>query len=194
MPYATPESALINIATAQMARFYKLPSRGTGGFTEANTLDMQAGFETALTTAAAAQAGINIIIGAGGSLQNALGASFAKFVIDDEINGFVRRICEGIEFTPETLALDLMKAVGPAGHFLTEHHTLTHFRRELFRPGLSNRSAYEAWAASGRRPIDEMAQAEAGRILREHHPEPLPEDIEAELWDVVRSAERRGTT
>jgi trimethylamine--corrinoid protein Co-methyltransferase len=183
---------LINIATAQMARFYHLPSRGTGGFTEANTLDMQAGFETALTTAAASQAGINIIIGAGGSLQNALGASFEKFVIDDEINGFVKRICAGIEFTPETLALDLVQAVGPAGQFLTARHTAVHFRRELFQPHLSNRRAYESWAAAGSKPVHERAREEAKRILRDHHPEPLPPEVKAELWTVVRAAERRG--
>lgn len=191
MPYATPESCLINIATAQMARFYRIPSRGTGGFTEANTLDMQAGFETALTTAAAALAGINIIIGAGGSLQNALGASFAKFVVDNEINGFIKRFCEGIQFIPETLALDVIKAVGPAGQFLTERHTVDHFRQELFRPQLSSRRAYESWVEAGSNPIHEQAGAEARRILREHQPEPLPKEVEAELWAVVRAAERR---
>jgi len=192
MPYATPESCLINIATAQLARFYRIPSRGTGGFTEANTLDMQAGFETALTTAAAALAGINIIIGAGGSLQNALGASFAKFVVDNEINGFIKRLCQGIQFIPETLALDVIKAVGPAGQFLTERHTVDHFRQELFRPGLSNRQAYESWVEAGSNPIHEQARAEARRILREHQPEPLPQQVETELWAVVRAAERRG--
>jgi len=192
MPYATPESCLINIATAQLARFYRIPSRGTGGFTEANTLDMQAGFETALTTAAAALAGINIIIGAGGSLQNALGASFAKFVVDNEINGFIKRLCEGIQFIPETLALDVIKAVGPAGQFLTERHTVDHFRQELFRPQLSNRQAYESWVEAGSNPIHEQARAEARRILREHQPEPLPQQVEAELWAMVRAAERRG--
>jgi trimethylamine--corrinoid protein Co-methyltransferase len=192
MPYATPESCLMNIATAQMARFYNLPSRGTGGFTEANTLDMQAGFETALTTAMAALAGINIIIGAGGSLQNALGASFAKFVIDNEINGFVHRICEGIRFDEESMAVELIKAVGPAGLFLTERHTLEHFRRELFVPRLSNRQAYESWAAEGGSSIHERARDRARQILDEHQPEPLPEAVEAELWAVVRAAEQRG--
>lgn len=193
MPYATPESALLNIATAQMARFYKLPSRGTGGFTEANVLDMQAGFETALTTYAAAQAGINIIIGAAGSLQNALGASYAKFVVDNEIIGYIKRMVEGIEFSSETLALDVIKRVGPAGQFLTEEHTVRHFRRELFRPLLSNRAAFPQWEEAGRKTIDQRAAEEAERILREHQPAPLPQDVERELWDIVRMAERRHT-
>jgi trimethylamine--corrinoid protein Co-methyltransferase len=191
MPYATPESCLINIATAQMARFYHLPCRGTGGFTEANVLDMQAGFETALTTAAAALAGMDIIIGAGGSLQNALGASFEKFVIDDEINGFVARLGRGIEFTPAAMALDVIRSVGPGGQFLTADHTVEHFRRELFVPKLSNRRAYDSWVAAGSRPIHEWARARALRILQEHQPEPLPREVEAELWAVVRTAERR---
>ena len=192
MPYGTPESAVINIATAQMARFYRVPSRGTGGFTEANTLDMQAGFESALTTAAAVLGGIHMIIGAGGSLQNALGASFEKFVVDNDINGYVKRICEGVPFSPETLALDVIKSVGPGGHFLTEDHTLKHFRHHLFRPRVSKRQAYEAWAEAGSTPIHERAREEARRLLKEHQPDPLPKDVEKELWAVVRAAEGRG--
>jgi trimethylamine--corrinoid protein Co-methyltransferase len=191
MPYATPESALINIATAQMARFYRLPSRGTGGFTEAHVLDMQAGFETALTTVAAALAGIHIIIGAAGSLQNALGASYAKFVVDNEIIGYIKRITSGIEFTPETMALDAIKHVGPAGHFLTEDHTVRHFRNELYRPLMSSREAYEQWETQGGKTIDQKATEEAERILREHQPAPLPPEVEKELWAVVRIAESR---
>ena len=193
MPYATPESALINIATAQMARFYKIPSRGTGGFSEANTLDMQAGFETALTTVAAALAGINFIIGAAGSLQNALGASYAKFVVDNEIIGYIKRMVSGIDFTPETMALETIKRVGPAGQFLTEDHTVRHFRQELFQPLLSNREAFAQWEGEGAKSIDQKATEEAERILREHYPTPLPEDVEKELWDVVRIAERRAS-
>ena len=191
MPYSTPESALINIATAQMARFYGVPSRGTGGFTEANTLDMQAGFETALTTAAAALAGIHFIIGAAGSLQNALGASYAKFVVDNEIIGFIKRMTAGIAFSPETLALDVIARVGPGGQFLTEDHTLLHFKQELFQPKLSNRESFPQWEARGALRIDQKAAAEAERILREHQPAPLPPEVERELWEVVRVAERR---
>jgi len=191
MPYATPESALINIATAQMARFYQMPSRGTGGFTEANTLDMQAGFETALTTYVAAQAGINIIIGAAGSLQNALGASYAKFVVDNEIIGYIERMLAGVDFTPEAMALDTIKAVGPAGQFMTEDHTVRNFRRELFRPKLSNRAAFTQWEEAGSKTIEQQATAEAERILREHQVPPLPQEVERELWKVVRAAEGR---
>ena len=191
MPYATPESALINIATAQMARFYKLPSRGTGGFSEAKALDMQAGFETALTTVVAALAGINFIIGAAGSLENALGASYAKFVIDNEMIGYVKRIVSGITFTSETWALDVIKQVGPGGHFLTQDHTARHFRSELFRPVLSSREAFTGWEAKGSRTIDQVATEEAKRILQQHQPAPLPEEVERELWEVVRVAENR---
>ncbi len=192
MPYATPESALINIATAQMARFYRLPSRGTGGFSEAHVLDMQAGFETALTTVAAALAGINIIIGAAGSLQNALGASYAKFVVDNEIIGYIKQLASGIPFTPETMALEVIKGVGPGGHFLTEDHTLRHLRSALFHPLLSNRESYAQWEAKGQQSIHKKATEAAERILREHQPPPLPQGVERELWDVVRVAESRG--
>ena len=193
MPYATPESALINVATAQMARYYRMPSRGTGGFTEANVLDMQAGFETALTTVAAALAGINIIIGAAGSMQNALGASYAKFVVDNEIIEYIKWIASGITFTPETMAMDVIKRVGPGGHFLLEDHTLRHVRDAMFTPALSSREAFAQWESKGRKGIDQKATEEAERILREHQPPPLPQEVEKELWNVVHGAESRQT-
>jgi trimethylamine--corrinoid protein Co-methyltransferase len=191
MPYATPESALINIATAQMARFYGLPSRGTGGFSESKTFDMQAGFETALNTASAALAGINIIVGAAGSLQNALAASYTKFVVDNEIIGYIKRMVSGISFTPETCALDVIKRVGPAGHFLNQEHTARNFRTALFLPMLSSRHAVGQWEASGSKAIHETATEEAERILLKHQPAPLPPEVERELWDIVRLAENR---
>ena len=132
-----------------------------------------------------------MIIGAAGSLQNALGASYTKFVVDNEIIGYIKRMVAGIPFNPETMALDVIKQVGPAGHFLTQDHTLRHFRQALFRPLLSSRAAYAQWELQGRKSIDQKATEEAERILREHQPEPLPPEVEKELWDVVRLAESR---
>jgi trimethylamine--corrinoid protein Co-methyltransferase len=90
------------------------------------------------------------------------------------------------------MALDVIKEVGPGGHFLTEDHTLRHFRGALFRPFLSNREAYAQWETKGRQSIHQKATEAAERILREHQPPPLPQGVERELWDVVRVAESRG--
>jgi len=49
---------MINVAHAQMAQFYQIPSRGTGSNTESKSLDIQAGIEKTTTLMLPALAGI----------------------------------------------------------------------------------------------------------------------------------------
>ena len=192
MPYSSPEACLFNIATAQFGRFYHIPSRGTAGFTDANLLDMQAGFETGMTMLVATLAGINLILGAAGSLENALAASYEKFVIDDEVISYIKRVVRGVEVTPETLALDVIRSVGPGGNFLGTQHTLKNFKREHFIPALSNRAKYDSWVTAGAKPIHMLAREKASRILREHQPAPLDPAVEEELLAILHEIETRG--
>jgi trimethylamine--corrinoid protein Co-methyltransferase len=97
----------------------------------------------------------------------------------------------GIDFSPEAMALDTIKRVGPAGQFLTEDHTVRHFRQEFFFPLLSNRASFPVWEARGSRTIDQNAADEARRILKEHQPEPLPAEVEKELCDFMAAAKCR---
>jgi trimethylamine--corrinoid protein Co-methyltransferase len=188
MPYGTAEGCLINVATAQMARYYGMPSRGTAGFTDSNAVDAQAGLETAMTLLSATLAGIDLMLGAGG-LEDALAVSYAKTVLDDELIGYIRRISQSVEVTSETIALDAVRRVGPAGSFLAEPHTLKHFRREHFAPSLSNRAKYDAWAEAGGKVMLDNAREKARNILQEHQPVPLDRGVEQELRSVVREAE-----
>jgi trimethylamine--corrinoid protein Co-methyltransferase len=62
---------------------------------------------------------------------------------------------------------------------------------EIWRPGVWDRSPYDAWLASGRRGALENAEERAREILASHAPEPLPDDVRAELRRHVESAERQ---
>ena len=42
----------------------------------------------------------------------------------------VKRFLSGIQVDEETLALDVIKEVGPGGNFLAHEHTVKHFRKE----------------------------------------------------------------
>jgi len=128
---------------------------------------MQAGFESGITTALAALAGVNVVLGAAGSVDNALSASFEKIVVDNEVCGYVTRLARGIEVNDETLALDVIKEVGPRGQYLTHRHTVQRFRREHFIPELSNRDKYELWtrrAAGGFTTSPERKRGEFWRL------------------------------
>jgi trimethylamine---corrinoid protein Co-methyltransferase len=191
LPYATAEAWLLNSATAQMSRFYSVPSRGTAGFSDANLLDMQTGFESGMSLLMIALSGVNFVIGAAGGLENATGASYAKMMIDNEIIGIVTRVLKGIDITEETKAFDVIKTAGPLGQFLMSKHTKEFFKKETFMPELSNFVKYDVWQQQGAKNIEDVAREKASIILAQHQPEPLAKDVEKELKEIIREVESR---
>jgi len=191
LAYGAIEAGLINVATAQLAHYYGLPSRGTGGGTESKTPDIQGGFEKAMTLMMAALAGINFIYNAAGTLESTLTASYEQAVIDNEICGMVSRALRGIEISDETLAIDVIGDVGPGGQYLDQRHTLKYLEKEHYIPKIINRQKREKWKKAGSKDLREAAREAAKRILKEHQPEPLDRDIEQELKMIVREVEKR---
>jgi len=186
-----PEVGLINIASAQLARYYGLPCRGTGGNTDSKVVDAQAGAETAQSVLMAGLAGMNFIYDAAGSLDGSLVLSKEKIVLDDEICGMVARILGGVKVTDETLALDEICAVGPSASHLGRAFTAKHFRTEHFIPGLMERGSREAWEKHGMKDIAQQARGKAERVLREHEPEPMDRSVESELREYLTRLTKR---
>jgi trimethylamine--corrinoid protein Co-methyltransferase len=143
------EMGLLNAAGAQMAQFYKLPFYATGGMSDSNTVDAQCGYESSISNLLCALAGANFIHDAAGLMEFALTMSFEKLIIDNEILGMVMRAVKGIEVNNETLAFDVIKEVGPGGHFVSSRHTRTHMRKEHYTPTISNRDFREKWEEQG---------------------------------------------
>ncbi|XEQ96080.1 Glycine betaine methyltransferase [Sporomusa paucivorans] len=144
-----PEGALFTSASAQMARCYRVPSRGGGGLSDAKIVDAQAGYESMMTLMAASTTGINFVLHTAGILQYFMAMSYEKFIIDSEIAGMVLRYLKGIEFTEDKFAFDVIAKVGPGGHFLTQKHTKQNHAKELRRTQLSDRLSYDGWAREG---------------------------------------------
>ncbi len=185
------EAGLINAASAQLAAHYNIPCRGTGGATESKLLDIQAGYEKAITLLMAALGGINCIFYPG-VLEHALTISLESLVIDNEICGMALRALRGIEVNADTLAVPVIEAVGPGGNFLGQRHTLNFLQQEQFMPSLSNRQTREDWLSrAGGKSGWERAKDEVRRILAEHEPPPLDASVEAELERIVGEVEAR---
>jgi trimethylamine--corrinoid protein Co-methyltransferase len=187
------ETGLINAATAQLARYYGLPSRGIGGTTDSMIPDIQAGLEKAATLMMAALAGINLIYSFAGSLESTLTVSYEQLVIDNELAGMVSRALKGIKVNDETLAVDVIKKVGPGNHYLTQRHTLENFRKEHYIPRILNREKRKTWENAGSKDLREIAREEVKRILKTHQPEPLDRDVEKELKRIIEEVEKRET-
>lgn len=175
------EMGLVNAACAQMAQFYGVPLYATAGMSDAKIPDIQAGYEKMATAMLTALAGANFIHDAAGFLEFCTTASFAQVVIDAEIIGMCMRAVRGIEVNPETLAVEVIRKVGPGGNFLSEAHTLKHFRAEFFYPPVADRQSRKAWEEKGAKDAAARARDLAREILRNHRPLPLPPEVEAKI-------------
>jgi trimethylamine--corrinoid protein Co-methyltransferase len=182
-----PEMALNNIMTAQMARFYKIPSRSVGALTEAKKVGNQSAYESMMNLTAAVSSGLNLVLHAAGALESINCMSYEKFIIDDEMCGMARRMKRGVTIDSDTLALDVINRVGPGGHYLADPHTFRHFKTEFFMPQLANRTNYDTWKNSNDRDMAQRANRAWKEIVAEYCPPDLPPDIEADLISYVRS-------
>jgi len=122
-------------------------------------------------------------------------------------------LCEAVsefgEFTFDAadMALDVIRDVGPRGHFLKHGHTRHHVREMRLPAWLRPRtpqsvhaspcdaSSIDSLAAKASGGLDSCATRAAAlddyrRIEQEHHPEPLPADVLLELEQLLSAAER----
>jgi trimethylamine--corrinoid protein Co-methyltransferase len=164
-----PETGLITAASAQLARYYNLPIRSVGGTTEAKRADVQAGFERFGTLLPAVLSGVNLITCAG-TLDGTMLEDHALLMLDDELAGAANRIARGIEVSPESLPLELIKKIGFDGNYLQEEHTAHNFRQELFIPKLYSQEPYDTWEKDGGKLAIDRAREKALDILSNHKP------------------------
>ncbi|MCU0859056.1 MAG: trimethylamine methyltransferase family protein [Thermoplasmata archaeon] len=186
-----PEVGLLNVATAQLARHYGIPSRGTGGNTDSKTVDGQAMAESTMSMLMAGLAGMNFVYDAFGSIDGSITLSYEKMVLDDEVCGMVFRTMEGIKVDDGTLAVDEIIRAGPSASFLGTPMTMRSFRQEHFIPSMFDRRSRPAWEKTGSKDIGMVAREKARRLLAEHTPEPMDKatlkGIEAFLKKETRS-------
>lgn len=195
------EMGLINAASAQMAHYYDIPIYATAGMTDSKVPDIQAGYEKASTAIITALAGANFIHDAAGFLEFCTTIAYEQLVIDDEIIGICMRAVKGIEVNPDTLAEEVIRRVGPGGNFLTEEHTLRHFRGEFLFPPLGDRQLRRAWEEQGSKDAWARAREKARTILAEHRPAPVDARVVAavqarhpRLFAENRAAREEGLT
>jgi len=159
------ETGLITAATAQLARFYNIPSRGPGAVTESKCFDIQNGFERFMTLFFAVQAGINYITCAG-TYESSLAEALELLVIDDELIDMINHGMKGIRFNEETLAINEIKRVANEGkNYMMLKHTSKNTRKEIFVPKLADRDKRGVWRRNGSKDIIVRAKEKVNLIL-----------------------------
>jgi trimethylamine--corrinoid protein Co-methyltransferase len=184
------ETGMISAASAQLAHFYGIPCRAVAGATEAKTMDIQCGTERIRSLFLTALGGANYITCVG-TIESTTGGAHEISVIDNELIGSVERAIRGIEVDDSTLAVDIIKRVGPDGNYLMDEHTQKHFRGEHFIPRLATLEKRDIWEKGGKRDMLDRAREETKKILTNHTPKELDPKLKKELDDYCEMVKGR---
>jgi trimethylamine--corrinoid protein Co-methyltransferase len=188
--FASPEKTLMAAALAQMLRFYGVPQGVHGSTTRANVSDAQAGYETGMLNLFSALSGSDVVIECtSASLENTAASVPEQAVIGNEICSFINRILQGIEVNPDTLAVDVIREIGPGGEYLTHDHTMEYFMTEHWDAKLGSRLPRDLWEEKGAMDVRAQARETYKKILATHQPKPLAPRVQKKLQQIVEQAE-----
>jgi trimethylamine--corrinoid protein Co-methyltransferase len=172
-----------------MGKYYDLPVFGLGGSTDSKILDQQCGFEITLSLMTALLHGANIVHDVG-FMDAGLQGSLQVIAICNDILGFLRAATTGVVVNDKTLALDVIEELGPTGNYLGHPHTLQHFK-EPFYSKLMDKNPYSVWEKRGATSMEQRAARLVDQTLSKHQPEPLSEEVQKAIREIVQREQER---
>ncbi len=178
--FGTPEYTKAAHASGQLARRYGIPFRSSNT-TASNAVDAQAAYESAMSLWGAVMAHANLVNHAAGWLEGGLTASYEKLVLDAEMLQLMAEYLRPIEVNEDTLGLEAIMEVGPAGHFFGAAHTLQRYETAFYAPLLSDWRNFKAWEEAGSRDATWRANAIWKKLLAEYEQPPLDRAIDEAL-------------
>ena len=104
-------------------------------------------------------------------------------LLDAELLNTVRAEAAGVKVNAETLAVEVIKSVGPNGHYLNNPHTRKYLR-ELEIPEMYTSTLGKA------DPLG-YAREKTEWILKNHRPEPLTDAQQQELKRIIKAVEQQ---
>jgi len=106
-------------------------------------------------------------------------------VLDTQLIDIVRKQAGSLEINREALALDIIRSVGPRGHFMNQPHTRENIRKfDFVERGLGLEKSTDGQGAI------KYALDKTEWILKNHYPEPLKEEKKMELDKILRAADQ----
>lgn len=148
---------------------YQIPTNNTGSaFPSSKLIDYQSAYEKTHIAMTSALSGANMIVFHGGVTAE-LSYNPLLSVIDDDIAFLIGKTIEGFNVNDETMAVDLIKEVGPVpGTFLNKKHTREYWKKEYFVPKVADRLSYKEWISSDRKSVIDRARERMEQIKATH--------------------------
>ncbi len=186
-PMGAIETAMIDLAYAQVGKSLSLPTHTYLGASDAKVVDAQSGLESGISLLLGALGGINMISGAG-MLDFLACQSAEKLVLDAEAIGMARRLLAGLQPRTDPLALLFYETFNFKGDFLRQRLTRELFPQEQYLPSaLIDRDSLRGWQESGGLDAFARARLRTRDLLAAYERPALPPEAERELRALVES-------
>ena len=186
MDYNAYQLPLIAAGASQMAKRYGFPAHTASWGFETIEPGIQGSLSEAFGVMLNTFSGSDEMSGAG-SLDHAKGAALEQVVLDSYIWSDIRTYMHKFQFSKDTIALDVVEAVGHGGTFLKHPHTLRNFRSESF----TRDKKREHWQATGSIAMMDEVREIARKTLKEHRVAPLPVETVKKGSQLVKEYERK---
>lgn len=182
------EIGAVEAARRQAAGLFDLPISSWGGTSLSPQFNQEAVYEltTSMLQTVHSRAADYVSLG---SIEGLLTYSPHALIFCNEMVGQVRHMLRGVSVDDERLALDVMKAVGIGGDFLSEMHTARHCRTEMIVPKYSNTMTYDTWVSQGSRDLIDRIDDDLKNIMETHQVEPLPPSTKEEIAAILKDSE-----
>jgi trimethylamine---corrinoid protein Co-methyltransferase len=177
--YGAPEYQMSRVMVAEMGRYYNLPIWGYAGHSDSLAMDEQAATDSAFSVLIALMTGTNLVHDVG-YLEAGLMTSPEMIVFTTEMINMMRRFMGGITFDKESLALEVIDRVGPGGDYMSDMHTLEHFR-EMWMPTLISRQRFDDWASGGSKRLGDRLREKTISLMSDYQPETLADGVKQEI-------------
>jgi trimethylamine--corrinoid protein Co-methyltransferase len=160
------ETSICRIAGAQLARFYRVPCHTTAPNSDNHAHDEQNSWEKTFSMFCSVGAGNDLIVNCG-MFATGMTCSHEQLIMDEEISAISKRIAAGVNVTPETLATDLIRQIGPRGDYMLVEHTINRLRGDEFLPPrVSVRTSRASWEAAGRKDTYQIAREQVRELSK----------------------------
>jgi len=164
--YGAPEFHMMVAAASELAHYYGLPFYGTCGCSDAKRMDHQAVMEASMSVLTSLLSTPNVVHDPG-FMDHGNSISPEIVVLTSELIDMLKVVRQGITVNAETLALDVIREVGPGGHYLGHEHTHRHFR-SFWDPAYFDRSREDSGIT-----VNQKINAKTREIMENHRPVPL---------------------
>ncbi len=180
----TWEGTLLYVVGVEMAHAWGVPALAGVFGTDAPVPGWQSAGDAASSLLLIALAGAET--GAGLGLLDACTLFYPEaMLLDADIYQRVRHEAGGLDTCPQALALDVIREIGPRGHFLTHPHTRANLRQRAYSP-----LAMQPAPGGGYRDPLDVARQKVDWIREHHHPQPLEPAQSAEMARILAAAEQ----